>query len=107
MILKGNSNLPEAPDNGFEEIPLAELLRKAVAHGRYVTVTIWDVSNGAIDYDTGEQTLKLRPRSIEVMQDADADQAVAMHDRVHGNRTGEVTLAAVASNAGDGPGNDD
>ena len=106
MELKGQSKLPEAPDNGFEEIPLAELLRKAVAHGRYVTVTIWDVAEGHIDYDTGEQTLKLRPKSIEVMQDADLDQALAMHDRVHGNRTGEVTLAAAASDAGDGPSND-
>jgi len=92
--LKGVTKLPEAPDNGFDELDQQTLDRKARAHGRFVTVTIWDVHKGDIDFDTGEWTYKLRPRSIELMLDADRDQALAMHDRVHGVRTGEVTLAA-------------
>jgi|ERR1043165_6358328 hypothetical protein len=99
MELKAATKLPEAPDNGFEELTDSEIERKARVHGRFVTVTVWDVSNGGIDYDTGERSFKFRPRSIEIMTGADADQAIAMHDRVHGARTGEVTLGVASGDA--------
>jgi len=92
--LKCESKLPEAPDCGFDELDDATIERKARTHGRFVTITIWDVAKGAIDFDTGERTYKMRARSVEVMTDADRDQALAMHDRIHGVRTGEITLAA-------------
>jgi len=101
-MIKGESKLPDELDNGLAEIPDAQLRRLGGSHGRIVTVTIWDVHMGGIDFDNGEQTWKLRVKSVEVMTDADRDQAVAMHDRIHGARTGEVTLGAAGTDAGDG-----
>jgi len=87
---------PDAPDFGFAE--LGDMLAAgATLHRRYITITVWDVHEGNTDFDTGERKLKLRARSIEPMiETADKDQALAMHDRAHGVRTGEVTLGIAA-----------
>lgn len=99
--IKGESKLPDELDNGLCEIPDEQLERLGFAHGRIVTVTVWDVHLGGIDFDGGERTYKMRVKSVEIMLDADRDQAMAMHDRVHGVRTGEVTLGAAGTDAGD------
>ena len=99
--LTAASKLPELLDNGIDEIADAELDRKGRSHGRIVTVTVWEVGESKTGYVSGEQSFKLTVKSVEIMLDADRDQAMAMHDRVHGMRTGEVTLGAAGTDAGD------
>jgi hypothetical protein len=104
MTIAGN--LPTAPDNGFDS-SFGELIAGSMGRKRYITVTVWEVRKTTIDHGNGNaKSVLLGVVSVEpILNDTDAQQALAMHDRAHGDRTGEVTLGAVAepaSSGGDG-----
>jgi hypothetical protein len=86
--------MPATDDNGFYGI-LGDLHTGAESGKRVVTVTVWDVSKTSINRRKGGlRTEILSVVSVEPLSGADAEQAMAMHDRMHGERTGVVTLGA-------------
>jgi len=84
--------LPVGEDFGFYGI-LSEIHKGAATGTRFVTVTVWDVAKTNIHRRKGNvRTEVLAVVSVEPVFGPDAEQAMAMHDRMRGERTGSVTL---------------
>jgi hypothetical protein len=88
-------NFPSDEDNGFAGIA-SDVLAGGMNRKRWITVVIWEAASTKIDHKNGNvRSQTMRVVSVEpLINQGDAEQALAMHDRAHGDRTGETTLDA-------------
>jgi len=90
--LTAAGDLPGDLYNGFTAI-VSELLKGAERGAKYVTVTVWQAGSTTINHRKGNATRQaLAVVSVEILRDADADQAMAMHDAAFHARTDDESM---------------